>query len=101
LTPIGNKIVQAGTTLSFPIFAGDPDLEPITFSASNLPAGAVSSYASTTVLPGGVMNWSPAAPAFNWTPASSQVGNHAVTFTVNDGRGGTASETIMITVNPP
>jgi len=45
--------------------------------------------------------WPPGlAPAFSWTPTSTQVGTYAVTFTVNDGRGGTASETITIAVTP-
>jgi Bacterial Ig domain len=37
-------------------------------------------------------------PTFSWTPTSSQVGTHTVTFNVNDSHGGTASETITITV---
>ena len=35
---------------------------------------------------------------FNWIPASSQVGSYDVTFTVSDGNGGKASETVKIGV---
>ncbi len=37
--------------------------------------------------------------AFNWTPNYAQSGSYNVTFTVDDSKGGTASETITITVN--
>ena len=98
LAPIGNKTVQAGTSLYFPINASDPD-SPITFNATNLPTGAVCNPASSTFVNGMTVWPSGGAPAFSWTPTSSQVGNYTVTFTVNDGQGGTASETITITVN--
>ena len=35
---------------------------------------------------------------FTFTPAASQVGSFSLTFAVSDGKGGTASETILITV---
>src|SRR5262249_7003471 len=103
LAPIGNKTVQAGTNLSFSIMAHDPDTDALTYNATGLPAGATSSYASTTILPGGTVVWQPpGTPSFSWTPTSSQVGSHTVTFTIRDSRGKTASETITVTVtNPP
>ena len=99
LDSIGNKTVQAGTTLYFPIHASDPD-SPMVFNATNLPTGAICNPASSTFV-NGMTVWPPGgAPAFSWTPTSSQVGSYTVTFIVNDGQGGAASETITITVNP-
>lgn len=41
LDPIGRRIVQYGDTLQFTIFATDPDGDSLTYSASDLPPGAV------------------------------------------------------------
>src|SRR5262245_4544684 len=102
LVPIGNKTVAANQNLSFTISATDPDKDPLTYNATGLPAGATSSTASTIILPGGTVAWQPpGSPSFSWTPASSQVGNHTVTFNVKDSHGKTASETITITVTNP
>src|SRR5207245_1955834 len=60
----------------------DPDPDPLTYSATGLPAGA-------TLTSGG---------AFNWTPSFSQAGLYSVTFTVSDGSL-TDSKSITITVN--
>ncbi|MBZ0167354.1 MAG: putative Ig domain-containing protein, partial [Candidatus Omnitrophica bacterium] len=85
LDPIGNKSVQVGNTLNFTVTATDPDVGDIlTFGASPLPSGA---------------SLNPSTGAFNWTPTAGQVGTTPpITFTVNDGNGGTDSEVITITV---
>ncbi len=57
LAPIGNKTVQAGTTLYFPIYASDPD-SPIAFNATNLPTGAICNPASSTFV-NGMTVWPP------------------------------------------
>jgi hypothetical protein len=67
--------------LSFSITAVDPDGDTITYSASNLPYGAV--FTSQT---------------FSWTPSYTQAGEYEVTFTASDGLD-QDSETIIINVN--
>ncbi len=80
LSTIGNKTKNVGELLTFSINAIDPDGNPLTYSASGLPANAT--FTGTT---------------FTWTPALNQVGTHTVTFTVSDGSL-SDSETITITV---
>ncbi len=82
LDPIGGQSVDEGVLLSFTVSASDPDLDPLTFSASNLPAGAT---------------FSPSTQTFTWTPAEDQDGTHTVTFSVTDGIDSDA-ETVTITV---
>ena len=83
LDPIGSRTLSVGATLTFVVGGSDADGDPLTFSAAPLPANT--SFDSTT-------------RAFAFTPDASQVGSSDITFTVSDGRGGTASETITITV---
>ena len=78
----------------------DPDLEPVTLTATGLPAGAMFYNAINTVVAGAWI-WQPTVPFVYWNPTSSEVGNYTVTFTAKDARGGTSSETITITVTPP
>lgn len=87
--PIGNKFVYAGDTLRFPIRAGDPEGDAVSYSASNLPPGSTFSY--ETFL--GRQYW-----YFTWTPTSSQIGTHDVTITATDNFGASHSETIRIDV---
>jgi hypothetical protein len=84
LAPVGNKIVDEGQLLSFTISATDPDGDPLTYSASNLPPGA---------------SFDPSTQTFSWTPGYDQAGTYAnIHFEVSDG---TASvfEEITIRVN--
>jgi hypothetical protein len=86
LDPIGAKSVDEGEQLEFIITATDPDGDALTYSASNVPAGA---------------SFDPVTQTFTWTPAFGEAGNYAVTFTVTDD--GTPplsdSEEVTITVN--
>jgi 5-hydroxyisourate hydrolase-like protein (transthyretin family) len=84
LADIGNKTVNEGVRLSFSISASDADRDVLTYSAANLPAGAIFT-ASTR--------------SFSWTPAFDQADTYSLTFNVSDGKGGEDSETITITVN--
>ncbi len=85
LSPIGDKIVQIGKTLTFTISASDADGDPLIYSVSPLPLPANANFNANS----GV---------FVFTPTSSQLGSFNLTFGVSDGRGGMASETISVTV---
>ncbi|MBI4610765.1 MAG: cadherin-like domain-containing protein, partial [Candidatus Rokubacteria bacterium] len=88
LAPIGNKTVNEGQFLQFTVSASDVDGDPLTFSATGLPPGAT---------------FDPGTKTFSYTPGfdvSTNVANSFfdVVFQVSDGVGGTASETVRITV---
>ena len=90
LAPIGNKNAAVGNQLSFQVSATDGDGDALTYSASNLPAGA---------------NFDPGTRTFTWTPNAAGTFNN-VHFEVTDGED-TDSEDITITAtggggnNPP
>jgi hypothetical protein len=71
ISPIPDKSVNEGTTLSFTVTATDAESDVLTYSASNLPAGA--QFDATT-------------HNFSWKPGSTQAGNYTVTFSVTDGK---------------
>ncbi len=79
LVPISNKTVAEGQTLSFPVFAIDPDGNSVVLSTNSLPAGA--DFAD------GV---------FTWTPGYSQSGTYQVTFTASDN---ILTDTGTVTIN--
>ena len=84
LIAIGNKSVNEGELLEFTISATDPDGDPLTYSASNLPSGASFDSGNRT---------------FSWTPSFTQAGSYSnVHFEVTDG-GLTDAEDITITVS--
>ncbi len=70
LDPIGMRSVAVETQLSFPISGSDLDGDPLTFSAAELPTGAI---------------FDPQTRTFTWTPSSSQEGEYTVNFSVSDG----------------
>jgi hypothetical protein len=80
LGTIGNKAVVIGYLVEFTINATDPNDDPLTYSASDLPLGATF-----------------ANQKFSWVPTSKQVGTYHVTFTVSDGKL-TDKETVTIVV---
>ena len=51
LKTIGDKLVAEGTELSFAVVATDPDADALSYSAQNLPAGALFSN--------GMFTWTP------------------------------------------
>jgi hypothetical protein len=83
LDPIGDRTVAVGATLTFEVGGSDPDGDDLIFAAAPLPAGAT---------------FDPGSRTFTFTPAADQVGTVGVTFSVSDGRGGSAAETIAIAV---
>ena len=71
LAPIGDKTVDEGQLLSFTVSATDPEGDPLTYSASNLPSGAT---------------FDPTTGIFSWTPDYEQSGTYTnVHFEVTDG----------------
>ncbi|MEJ2515710.1 MAG: putative Ig domain-containing protein [Gammaproteobacteria bacterium] len=91
LTPIGNRSVTVGATLTFSVSASDSDgPAPLTLSTSALPAGA-----TFTDNGGG-------SGSFSWTPQAGTEDNspYSITFTATDGDSASDSETVLITVNP-
>jgi len=83
LSPINNKEIQENELLAFTISATDPDVNTLTYSASNLPPGA---------------NFNSTNRTFSWTPATGQAGTYSnVHFEVSDGSLAD-SEDVTITV---
>ncbi|GAI23883.1 unnamed protein product, partial [marine sediment metagenome] len=68
LEPIGDKTVNENQLLIFGVYASDPEDDPLTLSASNLPAGAT--------FMGGI---------FSWIPSYGQAGTYYVEFKVTAG----------------
>ncbi len=85
LEPIGNRTVNVGSALTFSVRATDPDDDPLTYSVSPLPLPTNAGFDASSRV-------------FTFAPTASQVGSFILTFAVSDGRGGSASETITITV---
>ena len=85
LTAIGSKSVNEMVLLEFNVTATDADGDSLRFS---LETGAPSG-ASINLTSG----------AFAWTPTEMQDGAPSITVQVSDSRGGTASETITVTVS--
>src|SRR5262249_570659 len=61
LSQISNKSVDEGQALTFTVSATDPDGDALTYSASNLPAGAT---------------FDPDTRTFSWTPTYDQAGSY-------------------------
>lgn len=82
LDAIPDQTVGTGENFSFQVSATDPDGDPLTFSAANLPEGAT---------------FNPTTKTFSWTPSETQVGEYPISFSVSDG---TLSDikTVKITV---
>lgn len=77
-----------GTLITFAVTATDPDGDPVTLMADQLPAGA------------GFDDLGNGSGSFSWTPAPGQAGVYEVAFTGNDGSGGTGTASTVVTVDP-
>ncbi len=88
LAAIGNQAVDENSLLTFTISGSDPDREDagkLTYSAENLPPGAV---------------FNPDSLIFSWTPSFEQSGSYdGILFTVQDPQGLSDQKTISIVVN--
>ena len=80
----GDKQIDENKLLTFVVTATDQDQDALTFSASNLPGNATFDLATRT---------------FSWTPTYEDAGSYSnVTFNASDGKGGSDSKSITITV---
>ncbi len=70
LDPIGAQSLAEGDSYNLIISASDPDNNPLTYSASNLPSGAV---------------FIPSTRSFSWIPGNDQAGTYQVLFSTSDG----------------
>jgi outer membrane protein assembly factor BamB len=83
LEQVGGRLADEGTPLEFMVTASDPDGDALTYSVSNLPAGAVFNSTMQT---------------FSWTPGFNQAGTYQdICFDATDGEL-TDWENITITV---
>jgi hypothetical protein len=85
---VADQMVNEGQLLQFTVNATDADNDPLTYSAGNLPSGAM---------------FDPPTRTFRYTPGfdvSTSTSNtfFDVVFTVNDGHGGSTNKTVRITV---
>ncbi len=70
LDPIGAQSLAEGDIYNLVINASDPDNNPLTYSATNLPSGAV---------------FIPSTRSFSWIPGNDQAGTYQVLFSTSDG----------------
>lgn len=85
--PVADQQVMEEQQLTFTVHADDADNDPLTYSAANLPDGAL---------------FDPATQIFSWTPALGQAGVYAPEFTVTDGEATDAmTVTVIVSPNPP
>ena len=81
LADVGNQNADVDKVLTIILAGTDADGDELTYSVAGAPTGA-----------------SLAGQTFSWTPSSAQVGTYEVTFTVEDGRGGSDSQNVTINV---
>lgn len=85
-SPVSGQFTTEGVQLLFKLFASDADGDSLTYTITDPPAGAVVSFPSDSV-------------QFSWTPQANQEGMYAVTFVVNDDKGGTDKVIVPIQVS--
>ena len=83
LGAIGEQNINVGNTLSLMISTVEPSGNNLTLSCTDLPADA---------------SFDSSSGVFTWTPSSSDVGSHQVTFNA-EANGESSSETVTIVVN--
>jgi hypothetical protein len=86
LGAIGPRAGDPGFALEFTVSASDPDGDALQLSATPLPAGASFTDAGD------------GSGLFSWTPDTSQLGNHPVTFRVDDAGTPAASDSEVVTL---
>ncbi|WP_292433361.1 RHS repeat-associated core domain-containing protein [Methylobacter sp.] len=74
-----------GSLYSYDVNADDPDNDTLSYSLSSYPSG---------------MTINPQSGLISWTPAADQTGAQPVNVTVTDGKGGSDSQSFIVTVAP-
>ena len=81
LADVGNQNAGVGKVLTIILEGSDVDGDELTYSIEGEPTGA-----------------SLSEQTFSWKPSATQVGTYEITFTVEDGRGGSDSQSVTINV---
>ncbi len=81
LDPIGVQNLTEGDSFNLIVVANDPDGSNLSYSATNIPAGAVFTQSTRSL---------------SWIPTNNQSGTYQVTFTVSDG---SLSDSEIVTLN--
>ncbi len=84
LTPPADRALREGDRLRLYLDGGDPDGDPVTYSADNLPAGA---------------SLNPITGLFDWPVGYAQAGTHTITFRVTSGSRSTEATTTFDVLN--
>ncbi len=79
-----DRRVTKGDVIEFTVLASDPDGDPLTYGAKNLPAGAQFDSLSSRI--------------FRWATGVSNPGQYAISFLVRDSKGGTDEELVLVDV---
>ena len=90
IEPISDISAEAGSLVSFPIVATDPDADDtLTLSSTGLPANA-------SVQQDGPRSWT-----LSWQTTPGDVGTFSLSFVVNDGTDDSAARTVTLTLESP
>ncbi|MCA9197813.1 MAG: putative Ig domain-containing protein, partial [Planctomycetales bacterium] len=84
IVPIAPYYVREGSILTFAVAAGDPEGDPVTVVASNLPVGARFDAVTST---------------FRWSPTNEQAGDYSITFVARDDHGNSDTYIVPIRVD--
>ncbi|NEP10260.1 MAG: DUF4114 domain-containing protein [Symploca sp. SIO2C1] len=82
ITSLPRNVTRVNTPYLYQLAVEEPDGDPLTFTLINAPAGM-------TVNQSGLLSWQPTAP---------QIGSHTVTLTVEDGQGGSDTQSYNLDV---
>jgi len=81
---VRDREVTKSDRIQFSVLASDPDSDPLTYGAKNLPAGATFDSLRSRV--------------FDWNTGASLPGPYAISFLVRDSKGGLDEELVLIEV---
>lgn len=90
LLPISDQTVLVDETLAIPLSVNNPDGTSLTYSYDAPTVAGIDRVAT--------IGGSPSGGEFRWTPLSSQVGRHELTFTI-EFAGGEATQAVVVEVS--